>query len=162
MIKKVYYLIIVIAILVGCKNENSSNKNILDDKTNTLTCEIDFPTNVYTNRKYKGKITFYNKMLDTIAAPRRDTTNFRFIIYKPFKPYIDGDNFEPVYKDSILLESNTVDIELEFDKPGVYNIGGFARDGIMMGYYTKGIRDSVRIIEHEITLFQKVIVKDSM
>jgi len=150
----------ILTLLVSCKNDISINNEIV--KKNTLRYDIDFPTKIYTHKKYKGKITFNNSMFDTIAEPRRDTTNIRFIIYKPFKPYISSDEFNPVYQDSVLLDNKTIEIEFEFDKPGTYNIGGFARDGIMMGYYSEGIRDSVRIIEHEIILFQKVIVRDSI
>ena len=158
------YVILVIAIIIGCKNENSTNNSISGKEysKNTLNYELDFPETVYTHKKYKGTIRFYNTMLDTIARPRRDTTNFRFLIYKPFKPYKDGDKFAPVYKDSVLLDENIVDIELEFDEAGIYNIGGFARDAIRMNYYSNGLRDSARFIEHEIILFQKVIVRDSI
>lgn len=148
--------------LIGCNDKKDKEFEHNVKKENSLSFEIDFPSTVYTNKKYKGRITFHNSMFDTIAEPRRDTINFRAIIYKPFKPYLEGDDFLPIYKDSILLDKNTVDVEYEFDKPGVYNIGGFTRDGMMIGYYTKGIRDSVRIIEHEIILKYKVIVKDSI
>jgi|SRR5690606_6872236 len=152
-------ILFIFALFIGCKNDNSSNRNVNE---NTLTYDIDFPSTVYVNKKYKGKISFYNAMFDTIVEPRSDTTNFRAIIYKPFKPHLIKDQLNIVYKDSILLEKNTIDIEFTFDKPGVYNIGGLARDGMMIGYYTEGKRDSVRIIEDELILFHKVVVKDSI
>ena len=154
---KIYTLLVILTIM-GCQNELKEGSQ----GKNTLNYDIDFPSNIYTHRKYKGKITFYNAMLDTIAKPRRDTTNFRFITYKPFQPYIEGDQKGPIFKDSVILDNNTVNIEFEFDKPGIYNIGGYARDGIMMGYYTNGIRDSVRIIKHDIILSHKIVVKDSI
>lgn len=153
--------ILIVVFFLGCKNDTKSNSDI-KKKGNTLSSEIDFPLTVYTHKKYKGKIKFYNAMFDTIVVPRSDTTNFRFITYRPFKPYKNDDDLMLVYQDSVLLDNNTFDIELEFDEPGIYTIGGLAKDGLMMGYYTNGIRDSVRIIEHELVLFQKVIVKDSI
>ncbi len=160
MIKKKLSVIVIFLFLISCNRTNLvENAKQLD---NPFTCEFDFPSTVYTHKKYKGKIRFHNKMLDTIASPRRDTTNFRFIIYKPFTPYIESDKFNPTYRDSILLDNNSIDIEFEFDKPGVYNIGGFARDAMRMNYFSNGVRDSARFIEHEITIFHKVIVKDSI
>jgi len=156
------YLIIVLMVIFSCNKDKDLDFKNSNDKANTLRYEIDFPSIVFTNKKYKGKITFYNSMLDTIAIPRRDTTNFRFIIYKPFKAYLDKDVFYPIYKDSILLDKNTVEIEFTFNKKGVYKIGGLARDAIRMNYYSNGIRDSARFVEHEIILFHKVIVKDSI
>ena len=154
-------LCLIIPFVLSC-NKESKLKKLPSERKSSLHFDIDFPSTVYTHKKYKGKITFYNAMLDTIAEPRRDTTNFRFIIYKPFKPYMYGENTSPIYKDSVLLDKNTIDIEFTFDKSGIYNIGGFARDAIMIGYYTNGVRDSVRIIEHETILFYKVIAKDSI
>lgn len=158
--KNKVFVIFFIVIITGCKKDNYSNNHTIDK--NTLTYNIDFPSTVYTHKKYKGKIQFYNIALDTIAEPRRDTTNFRFLIYKPFKPYIDNGKSTPIYKDSVLLENRTIDIELKFDKPGVYNIGGFARDAMRMNYYSNGIRDSAEFIEYEIIFMEKVIVKDSI
>ena len=163
MIKKILIVIINVFFLMGCKKEDNielkQNKRTYENK---LSSKVDFPSTVYTHKKYKGKITFYNSMLDTIAEPRRDTTNFRFIIYKPFTPYIASEKFMPIYKDSVLLNNNTVDIEFTFDKPGIYNIGGFVRDAIRMNYYSNGIRDSARFIEDELILLYKVVVKDSI
>lgn len=161
--KIICFVSMTIFFFLGCKKEN----NILSDQIeknneNGLSTVVDFPSMVYTHKKYKGKITFYNSMFDTIAEPRRDTTNFRFIIYKPFKPCLASEEFKTVYKDSILLENNTVDIEYTFDKPGVYNIGGFVRDAIRMNYYSNGVRDSARFIENELTVLYKIVVKDSI
>ena len=84
--KNIIYLVIMTFVMtISCKNEqNNERKQTV--KENTLDYTFDFPNTVYTHKKYKGRIDFYNKMLDSIAEPRRDTTNFRFIIYKPFKP----------------------------------------------------------------------------
>ncbi|MDO5638150.1 MAG: hypothetical protein Q4G18_13020 [Myroides sp.] len=60
------------------------------------------------------------------------------------------------------MDNNTVDIELEFDEPEVYNIGGFARDVLMIGYYTGNVRDSVSLRENTVTMIKKIIVKDSI
>lgn len=158
--RNIFVFLTILIFLTACKNDISIDTEIA--KKNTLRYDVDFPTTIYTHKKYKGKITFNNSMFDTIAEPRRDTTNFRFIIYKPFKPYKASDEFNPVYQDSVLLENKTIDIEFEFDKPGIYNIGGFARDGIRINYYTNGVRDSARFIEHEIILFHKLVVKDSI
>ncbi len=160
MIRNIYIFITILCI-IGCKKENNVNIE-QSESINTMDFEINFPTTVFTHKKYKGRITFYNSMLDTIAIPRRDTSNFRFIIYKPFEPYLYNKDFYPIYKDSILLDKNTVDIEYEFDKPGIYNIGGFARDAIRINYHSYGRRDSARFIEHKIVLFHKVVVRDSI
>ena len=157
------YIVTVVVILssavIGCKKEV---KNDVVEKENTLFYTFNFPETVYTNKTYLGKISFTNIILDEIAEPRVDTANFRFLIYKPFEPVTYGTEFEPVYKDSVLLEDKEIDFELKFDKPGIYSIGGLARDGIMIGYYNNGIRDSVRIIEHEVIMFKKVVVRDSI
>lgn len=157
------YIVVVFVILssavIGCKKEV---KNDVVEKENTLFYTFKFPETVYTNKTYLGEISFTNTILDEIAEPRVDTANFRFLIFKPFEPYKYGTEFKPIYKDLVLLEDKEINFELKFDKPGEYHIGGLARDGMMIGYYSKGIRDSVRIIEHEVIMFKKVVVRDSI
>lgn len=160
--KNFFYVISIITILHGCRKTDMLDNSAPIENQNTLTYEIDFPSYVYTHKKYKGEIRFYNKMFDTIAEPRRDTANFRFIIYKPFEPYKSESDSGPVFKDSILLEKNTIGIEYQFESPGTYTIGGFARDGIRIKHYTNGINDSVRFIEAEILFFKKIVVRDSI
>jgi len=158
---KIVYLIIILFIILGCSNEKKTESRDKHELS-TLTAHFDFPREVYTNRKYKGKITFSNTTFDTIVEPRIDTIKFRYIIYKPFQIAKSDEKFTPIFKDSVLLDNNTVDIELEFDEPGVYNIGGFARDVLMIGYYTGNVRDSVRLRENTVTMIKKIIVKDSI
>ena len=159
---KQYRIVLYVMLLVNivaCKKEV---RNDVVEKENTLFYTFKFPETVYTNKTYLGEISFTNTILDEIAEPRVDTANFRFLIFKPFEPFTHGTEFKPIYKDSILLEGKEIDFELKFDKPGEYHIGGLARDGMMIGYYSKGIRDSVRIIEHEVIMFKKVVVRDSI
>lgn len=157
------YIIVVFVILssviVGCKKKV---ENDIIEKENTLFYTFDFPEIVYTNKTYLGKISFTNTIWDEIAEPRVDTANFRFLIFKPFEPFTYGEEFEPIYKDSILLEGKEIDFELKFDKPGTYSVGGLARDAMRINYYTDGIRDSARFIEHEVIMFKKVVVRDSI
>lgn len=157
------YIVIVFTILfsitTGCKKEIRAD---VVEKENTLFYTFNFPETVYTNKTYLGKISFTNTILDEIAEPRVDTTNFRFLIFKPFEPFRYGTEFEPIYKDSILLEGKEIGFELKFDKPGTYSIGGLARDAMRINYYTDGIRDSARFIEHEVIMFKKVVVRDSI
>lgn len=158
--KKAVYIASVI-ILFSC-GKKEVNTNEIQTEKSTLTSIFDFPSEVYTKKIYKGKITFYNPTFDSIVEPRRDTVKFRYIIYKPFETAKRDEYFIPIFKDSVLLESNVIDIELKFDKPGIYNIGGIARDELMIGYYSGNHRDSVRFIEHELLMIKKIIVKDSI
>ena len=158
---KIVYLIIILFIILGCSNDKKKESGDKQELS-TLTAQFDFPTEIYTNRKYKGKITFFNTTFDTIVEPRIDTIKFRYIIYKPFQISKSNEKFTPIFKDSVLLDNNTVDIELEFDKPGIYNIGGLARDVLMIGFYTGKVRDSVRLRENTVTLIKKIYVKDSI
>ena len=158
-----YIIFLMILLSYSCSEKKDINNELLTENTNTLRYEIDFPSTVYTNKMYKGKITFHNKFMDSIAVPRQDTANFRFIIYKPYEPYFAKNTFNPIYGDSILLNNNIIDIELEFDTPGIYNVGGLARDAMRINYYDNfGGRDSARFIEHEIIILKKVVVKDSL
>lgn len=151
---------IILFIALSCAKKEVPGK---DEKVkSSLTADFMFPDNIYTHKKYRGRITFYNSAFDTIVRPRIDTANFRFIIYKPFESQISKEDFVPIFKDSILLEDNSIDIEFEFDKPGIYNVGGFARDALMVGYYSSNRRDSVRIIEHELLMIKRVHVRDSI
>lgn len=159
---KQYRIVLYVMLLVNivaCKKEIRTD---VIEKENTLFYTFDFPETVYTNKTYLGKISFTNTILDEIAEPRVDTTNFRFLIFKPFEPYKYGTEFKPIYQDSILLEDKEVNFELKFDKPGTYSIGGLARDAMRINYYTDGIRDSARFIEHEVIMFKKVVVRDSI
>lgn len=158
--KKVVYITCVSIIFSCSKKEANANETIKEKST--LTSFFDFPNEVYTQKIYKGKITFYNSTFDSIVEPRKDTVKFRYIIYKPFETAKRDEYFAPIFKDSVLLENNVIDIELKFDKPGVYNIGGIARDELMIGYYSGNHRDSVRFIEHELLMIKKIIVKDSI
>ena len=151
---------IISFIAFSCAKNEVTRKD--ENLMSSLTADFKFPKNIYTHKKYKGRITFYNSAFDTVVLPRIDTTKFRFIIYKPFEPQINKEGFVPVFKDSILLENNYIDIEFEFDKPGIYNIGGFARDAMMIGYYSLNRRDSVRIIEHELLMIKRIYVTDSI
>lgn len=154
--------LLLLMIMIGCNSKEERIDSNDEQISNTLTSKFDFPNEVYTNRKYKGRVTFYNPTFDTIVEPRIDTVKFRYIIYKPFETVESDEFFLPVFKDSVLLENNTIDIELEFNKPGVYNIGGAARDVLMIGYYSGNIRDSVRLRENTVLMIKKVIVKDSI
>lgn len=152
-------VVILSSVVIGCKKEV---KNDVVEKENTLFYTFNFPETVYTNKTYLGEISFTNTILDEIAELRVDTANFRFLIYKPFEPFTYGAEFKPIYKDSILLEDKEIDFELKFAKPGIYSIGGLARDAMRINYYTDGIRDSARFIEHEVIMFKKVVVRDSI
>ena len=155
---KIVYLLII-SVFIGCKKENVSDRKI-DYKSNSkIESVFSFPDTVKVGEMNLAILTFYNSTFDTIVELRkRDSLKFRYMFFSEFQPInILSNDTVKVYKKSILLDDRDIYIGYEFDKIGIYEIGGLVSDELIYDY--RFIRnDSIQYYKSQSLVSKYVVV----
>lgn len=159
--KKILFLMICIALL-NCNNKNTSiNKN--EYKSNSkIESVFSFPDTVKVGEMNLAILTFYNPTFDTIVLPTNDDKKkFRYLLFSEFESinFFDEKFYSnnKVFKDSVLLYDREIYIGYEFDKIGIYEIGGLVKDHLIYDYsYIKS--DSMQLYKAYSLITKTVVV----
>lgn len=150
-------------LLLSCNPERSNNSSKIDyQENNIIKANFNFPDTVKLGEKNLAIITFSNPTFDTIVLPtKEDTKKFRYLLFSEFEKVNVFDNEyntkNRVFKDSILLYDREIYIGYEFDKIGVYEIGGLVKDYLIYDYsYVKP--DSMQLYRGYSLITKTVVV----
>ena len=157
------FSIIVLSLLISCKDEVKQNNNNNKDH---FKISLIFPDTVYINKSYDGKIDFKND-LDTITTSFDDIKKARFLEYSFLitkKINYKDDYLKKIVKDTFVAETNRMIplYNIKFDKLGLNYFDGMITDEVIIangGKNSKG-EPMDRIITNEFRLTRGVYVID--